>query len=84
MEGAGPRQASCAIGIDGSQSDTGCLMAGAVYVFASSSGVWSQTAYVKASNTAANAQFGVRLSLDGSVLAVGAYGEAHGVSVCAA
>src|SRR6266567_1707385 len=51
--------------------------AGAVYVFTLSAGTWSQQAYVKASNTGADDQFGisVALSSDGSTLAVGATGE---------
>jgi hypothetical protein len=48
--------------------------AGAVYVFTRSGTTWSQRAYVKASNTEANDEFGnsVALSSDGSTLAVGA------------
>src|SRR6266700_973154 len=51
--------------------------AGAVYIFTLSAGTWSQQAYVKASNTGADDQFGisVALSSDGSTLAVGATGE---------
>jgi hypothetical protein len=50
---------------------------GAVYVFTKSGAGWSQQAYVKASNTAANDSFGisVALSADGSTLAAGADGE---------
>lgn len=51
--------------------------AGAVYVFTRSGGVWSQQAYVKASNTQGSDEFGrsVTLSGDGNTLAVSAYGE---------
>jgi hypothetical protein len=51
--------------------------AGAVYIFTRSATVWSQQAYVKASNTHANAYFGqaVFLSSDGNTAAVGATGE---------
>ncbi len=54
--------------------------AGAVYVFAKVAGSWSQEAYVKASDTAANDTFGssVALSSDGNTLAVGARGKAGG------
>ena len=47
---------------------------GAVYVFARNAGVWSQQAYVKASNTGVLDLFGtsVALSGDGNTLAVGA------------
>jgi hypothetical protein len=54
--------------------------AGAVYVFARIAGVWSQQAYVKASNPnpVAGDQFGVSVALsnDGNTLAVGAVGQA--------
>jgi len=55
----------------------GATNSGAVYVFTRSAGAWSQQAYVKASNTGADDQFGfsVALSADGSTLAVGAYWE---------
>jgi len=48
--------------------------AGAVYVFVNNAGVWSQQAYVKASNLTAGDNFGraVSLSGDGNTLAVGA------------
>ena len=51
---------------------------GAVYVFTRSAALWSQQAYVKASNTGASDYFGlsVALSADGNTLAVGAVGEA--------
>lgn len=51
--------------------------AGAVYVFFRSAGTWSQQAYIKASNSGANDEFGFSLSLsaDGNTLAVGAIGE---------
>src|SRR5712691_3023063 len=63
--------------IGGSETDNSATNAGAVHVFHLVSGVWSQQAYVKASNTGAGDQFGssVALSSDGSTLAVGAIGE---------
>lgn len=47
---------------------------GAVYVFSRNRGMWSQQAYLKASNTGRNDWFGSRLALsaDGDTLAVGA------------
>ena len=50
------------------------LSTGAVYVFTSDAGGWSEQAYIKASNTGANDTFGARLALsaDGGTLAVGA------------
>ena len=47
---------------------------GAVYVYAYATGLWTQQAYIKASNTGANDWFGSRLALSGNgdILAVGA------------
>ncbi|SHO54733.1 hypothetical protein [Vibrio quintilis] len=47
---------------------------GAVYLFGHSSGSWTQTAYLKASNTEADDGFGMSMALssDGGTLAVGA------------
>ncbi len=49
-------------------------LAGAAYVFSRSGSVWSQTAYLKATNASFNAFFGRSVSIngDGSVLVVGA------------
>lgn len=51
------------------------LKSGAVYVFVRSAGSWIQQAYLKASNTEANDEFGISVSLSGDILAVGATGE---------
>jgi len=67
-----PRETSAATGIDGDQSDASAFNAGAVYAFARVGGIWSQRAYIKASNTRANAGFGTSLALSGDTLAVGA------------
>jgi hypothetical protein len=68
---------SAATGINGDQTDNSAPDAGAVYVFTRSGTTWSQQAYIKASNTGADDQFGgaVALSADGNTLAVGAEGE---------
>lgn len=65
---------SNATGVGGNGADGSAAGAGAVYVFARVAGSWSQQAYLKASNTAAGARFGGRVSLsaDGAILAVGA------------
>ncbi len=70
-------ESSVATGIDGNQTDNSCTHAGAVYVFVRAGASWVQQAYVKASNTDVNDQFGhsLALSYDGSTLAVGAYLE---------
>jgi hypothetical protein len=71
------REDSNATGIGGDSADNSATDSGAVYVFTRASGVWSQQAYVKASNTAAGDEFGLALALsaDGSTLAVGAHRE---------
>ncbi len=63
-------------GVNGTQND-GTNDSGAVYVFRFSSSMWSQQAYIKASNTGRNFEFGyaVALSGDGNTLAVGARNE---------
>lgn len=65
---------SNATGVNGSQNNSAAAMSGAVYVFVRSGTLWSQQAYVKASNTETGDLFGsaVALSGDGSTLAVGA------------
>ena len=69
-------EASCATGVNGDQTNTGCFNAGAVYVFTRTAGVWSQQAYLKASNTEGDDRFGISVALSGDTLAVGAPGEA--------
>nr|MCA8837765.1 FG-GAP repeat protein [Pseudomonadota bacterium] len=66
-----------ASGIDGIQGDNSASFAGAVYVFSRTGSVWSQQAYVKASNSENSDLFGaaVSLSAGGDTLAVGAPGE---------
>ena len=67
---------STATGIDGDQSNNSASNAGAAYLFTrDAAGVWSQEAYVKASNTDAGDEFGQSVALSGDTLAVGAYLE---------
>ncbi len=70
-------EASGARGVNGNQNDTSQSYSGAVYVYARGGNAWTQEAYVKASNTRTSALFGsaVGLSGDGTILAVGSYGE---------
>jgi cysteine-rich repeat protein len=70
-------EGSNATGVNGDQDDNSAFPAGAAYVFVRIDGVWSQQAYIKASNTDAQDEFGwsVALSGDGNTLAVGAYKE---------
>ena len=69
---------SPAVGINGAQGDTMLSGdSGAVYVFTRTGTMWSQQAYIKASNTDGGDQFSraLALSADGNTLAVGAYLE---------
>jgi hypothetical protein len=63
---------SNATGINGNQANNSAADAGAVYVFVRNAGVWSQQAYIKASNTGAGDSFGLSLALSGDTLLVGA------------
>jgi len=63
---------------DGSdEANNGASSSGAVYTFELTSGTWSQTDYLKASNAEKSDGFGWSLTLsnDGNTLAVGANGE---------
>lgn len=68
-------ESSSATGIDGDPGNAvggGQQSHGAAYVYKRGAAGWSQQAYVKAPNTAANAEFGhaIALSADGDTLAV--------------
>ena len=67
---------SNATGINGDQSNSSATESGAAYVFMRTNGVWTQQAYVKASNTDAGDQFGLSIALSGDTLAVGTPFEA--------
>jgi hypothetical protein len=72
-----PGEASKSVGVNGSQSDNTAPGSGAVYVFQRAAGVWTQDAYLKASNTDSGDAFGSSLALGsaGTRLVVGAPGE---------
>jgi len=69
-------EASNATGINGNQADNSAPTSGAVYVFTRTGAIWLQQAYIKASNTDANDEFGYSVALSGDTLAVGAPREA--------
>jgi hypothetical protein len=71
-----PYEASCAAGLDGDQTNTGCPSAGAAYVFTRSSSGWGQQAYIKAPNPEADDYFGRSVAVSGDSLAIGARFEA--------
>ena len=64
-------EASESDGINMNQEDDSASSSGAVYVFARSGDVWSQQAYIKASDSNRGDRFGSALSLDGDDLIVG-------------
>jgi hypothetical protein len=76
---------SNATGLNGDPSDTSAMSSGAAFVFSrntpigSSKPLWYVRDYVKASNTAANAQFSVQLAAWGDTFVIAAPGE-RGVS----
>ena len=67
---------SNATGVNGDQTNTSKSFAGAAYVFVRNGSVWTQQAYLKASNTDANDQFGFSVAASGDSIAVGARYEA--------
>jgi len=70
-----PREDSTATGVDGDQADNSAADAGAAYVFTRTAGVWTQQAYLKASNTGAGDKFGVSVAVSGDTVVVGAHLE---------
>ena len=77
-----PMEASRGTGINGKGDDDSAYSSGAVYVYARSGTGWAQQAYLKASNTGSDDQFGnaVALSADGHTLAVSAVFEDSGAT----
>jgi hypothetical protein len=57
-------------GINGEQN-TGATNSGAAFVFVHNGNMWMQQAYLKASNTAVNYQFGYSVSISGDTIVVG-------------
>jgi hypothetical protein len=66
---------SNATGINGDQTDNSALSSGAAYVFVRDGTTWSQQAYLKASNTDADDQFGYSVAVSGDTVVLGAIGE---------
>ncbi|MFN0126698.1 MAG: FG-GAP repeat protein [Verrucomicrobiales bacterium] len=69
-------ESSCAEGVDGDESIDNCRAAGAAYVFVRSGTSWSQQAYLKASNTGRNDNFGHSVAIFGNRIVVGSPWEA--------
>ncbi len=70
-----PSEDSNATGVGGNEADNSASNSGAVYVFTRTGGVWTQQAYLKASNTEASDFFGHRVALSGDTLVVSALNE---------
>lgn len=73
-------EGSSATGVNGNQIDDTANNAGAAYVFVRSDAIWSQQAYLKASNTEAFDQFGYSVALSGDTAVVGAWEEDSGAT----
>jgi drug/metabolite transporter superfamily protein YnfA len=63
------------VGVNGDGSNDNAGLSGAAYVFVRSGGVWTQQAYLKASNTAWFDLFGSSVAVSGDTVVVGAYAE---------
>ncbi len=66
---------SNATGINGNQSDNSANAAGAAYVFTRTGTIWSQQAYLKASNAYGIDYFGASVAVSGDTVVIGAEGE---------
>lgn len=62
-------------GVNGDESANAAEQAGAAYVFVRNGTVWTQQAYLKASNTEAHDFFGDAVAVTADTIVVGAYGE---------
>jgi hypothetical protein len=71
----GPGEDSNASGVNGDQTDDSLSFAGAAYVFVRSGTNWSQQAYLKASNTGFEDNFGASVAVSGDTIVVGAFEE---------
>jgi len=67
-----PYEDSNATGVNGNQNNIASLDSGAAYVFVRNGGIWTQQAYLKASNTGAFDHFGEDVSISGDTIAIGA------------
>jgi hypothetical protein len=69
---------SDATGVNGDESNNLSADSGAVHVFVRDGSVWTQEAYVKASNAGTSDSFGRTLSISGDILVVGTQEEDSG------
>jgi hypothetical protein len=66
---------SNAKGANRDPNNNGAFQSGAAYVFVRNGNSWTQQAYLKASNTEAEDQFGYAVSISGNTIVVSSYGE---------
>ncbi|MEZ5403726.1 MAG: BACON domain-containing carbohydrate-binding protein [Bryobacteraceae bacterium] len=78
---AAPTEDGGSTGVNGGDNNA-AIDSGAAYVFVRNSGVWSQQAYLKASNTESDDRFGMAVAVWGDEVAVGAHFEdSNGVGI---
>jgi trimeric autotransporter adhesin len=70
-----PAESSGATGVNGDQNNENAQYSGAAYVFTGAGQSWQQQAYLKASNTDPDDDFGRAVAIDGDTIAVGAEWE---------
>ena len=66
---------SNAVGVGGDEANDFAGQSGAAYVYTRSASVWSQQAYLKASNTGINDLFGYSVAISGDIVVVGSPDE---------
>jgi hypothetical protein len=66
--------------LDGDQADNSATTSGAAYVFTREGTTWFQQAYLKASNSGADHQFGTAVAVSGDTVVVGAPWEKSAIS----
>lgn len=71
-----PKEDSKSTGINGDQHDNSIPNSGAAYVYIREDNTWSQQAYLKASNTGLNDEFGRSVAISDNTVVVGAWREA--------
>ncbi len=67
-----PGESSQATGVDGDLEDNSKVQSGAAYVFTHASDTWTQTTYLKASNTNQGARFGTSVAMLNDIIVIGA------------
>ncbi len=61
--------------VGGNQTDNSAEQSGAAYVFTRTGGIWSQSAYLKASNSGPTDYFGYAVAISADTIVVGAHNE---------